>query len=113
MCSRVFTVVLALVMFWSGFATQEQAWAQALDLVETAVHDTRAALQDGSVEDHHLDDQPAHAQVEPLADMPAVFVAAPRLGTPGGPAARFARAREGWTSAEPRLHLRPPRAAFA
>jgi hypothetical protein len=79
MFRRTVAAFLSLVLFWAGFATQENA----VSLVSVSVSaepaivyalDNSHQLTDGSVDDHHLDDQPGSASVENLADQPGLFL---------------------------------------
>jgi hypothetical protein len=61
MFPRLLASFLALVVLWSGFAGWEQWAASADDLVHSAALLPGSPLDDGSVADHHLDDQPAQS----------------------------------------------------
>lgn len=79
MPSRVVPFLLAFLLLWSGFTTQERAVSFASSNVEQADVGLAGELQqrvhEGSVEDHHLDDQPAQAQTESVMDLQALFPA--------------------------------------
>lgn len=81
---RVIALFIAAVLLWSGFSTIETPHdALAASTGEApawlpAAGDTAAGL--GSVADHHLDDLPVQAQADPPTDLPALPVAAHRLG---------------------------------
>jgi hypothetical protein len=65
---RVTASLLALVLFWSGLSAQEQAVSHGSPGMAWADVQMPApspyAGTDGSVDDHHLDDQPVQAQVD-------------------------------------------------
>jgi hypothetical protein len=63
MPSRVIAFFLAFVLFWSGLSTIEAPSA----LTQPS--------SDGSLEDHHLDDQPLQAQGDPAAETPGLLPA--------------------------------------
>ncbi|HEY0820380.1 MAG TPA: hypothetical protein VGD46_16460 [Rhizobacter sp.] len=75
---RLLCFLLALLTCWSALATQEQAF---LPLADPAGAPTLAAAvphadprSDGSVIDHHLDDQPVQAvQPEASPDLPGLL----------------------------------------
>ncbi len=77
MFSRAVAFLLALVMFWSALAAQEQVFApdtpDAAQQVAALAVGSPYAGSDGSVADHHLDDLPAQAQIEHLADLPCLL----------------------------------------
>lgn len=111
MLRRAFTVVLALLLCWSslatleGFAPADAAWGDAGD-VAVALESSR-----GSLDVHHLDDQPLPPHADPGGDLPAWLAAAPTqmILSPSSAAPPSARA-----SARPRnvadVPQRPPRA---
>jgi hypothetical protein len=109
MLRRAFTLFLAVLLSWSAFATQEgslqagQGFARAV--MESVPADT------GSVDQHHLDDQPGQALAEAGADMPEWF-AMPRLGLVLTAAGGKPRAAPGAAPAAVVLDAprRPPRA---
>lgn len=84
MIHRALAIFLALLLCWSGFTTQEQVLtASTGDRVEVSLsEETREPLHDGSVDDHHLDDQPGHAQVEGAMDLPALVTTLPSVTSP-------------------------------
>lgn len=65
---RLLSLLLALLTLWSAFATQESTFTAASDpdasQVVLAVPSLQSQLQDGSVDDHHLDDLPAQFHLE-------------------------------------------------
>jgi len=79
MPSRVIAFFLAFVLFWSGLSTFEAPSALAQPSTEQqhalAVGGGSADLNDGSVEDHHLDDLPSQAQSDPPAETPGMLPA--------------------------------------
>ncbi|RYZ06375.1 MAG: hypothetical protein EOO24_11665 [Comamonadaceae bacterium] len=113
MWHRAFAVFLALVTFWSALAGLEQpgtlahAEAQAASVLTSPAPASGVA---GSVEDHHLDDQPGQPGGEP-ADQPAWLAPTRRLvacdSASSGVAAAVLRAPHGTV---PGVPLRPPRA---
>jgi hypothetical protein len=82
---RTVASFLALVIVWAGFTTQESAISlmsvggepSALSAIDSSRH-----VSDGSVTDHHLDDQPGSTSVENLADQPSLFMAGPSTRVP-------------------------------
>jgi hypothetical protein len=82
---RTVAAFLALVIVWAGFTTQESAISltpigsesSALSAIDSSRH-----VSDGSVTDHHLDDQPGSATVENLTDQPSLFMAGPSTRAP-------------------------------
>jgi hypothetical protein len=69
---RLFSFLLALLILWSAFATQEQTFAMSAEPAEFTVVVVAQLDQErhhnGSVDDHHLDDQPAQAHAEGAFD---------------------------------------------
>lgn len=62
---RLLSFLLALLTLWSAFATQELAFDVSSDPIEASLMaDPRAQLSDGSIADHHLDDQPVQSHFE-------------------------------------------------
>jgi len=113
MPSRVLALLLALVLFWSGFGFVEAplANAQPIPVEQSAAVDVQGqlAVSDGSVEHHHLDDQPSQAQSDTPVDMPGLV--STRIG--GGmpmPATSAARGLLSAALGSPYLAglLRPP-----
>lgn len=86
MFSRVIASLLVLVMFWSALAAQEQAFRpdtpEAGQQVAALAGGSSYAGSDGSVADHHLDDQPAQAHAEHLADLPCLLQVRPEVQAP-------------------------------
>lgn len=86
MFPRVIASVLAFVVFWSCLSAQEQAaplppsGTQEAALV--AADHAPADRADGSVDDHHLDDQPVQAQGETPADPFGLLLAGPAVQAP-------------------------------
>ncbi len=81
MFPRVIALLLVLVLLWTGFSTHEQATSLAAESAEEAWAGAPQAA--GSVEDHHLDDLPAQAHVEHLADVPTLGAQRATLIEPG------------------------------
>ena len=77
--SRVVAFFLAFVLFWSGLSTFEAPSALAQHSPEQQHALAHAGgpsdLDDGSVEDHHLDDLPSQAQSDPPAETPGLLPA--------------------------------------
>ena len=113
MPSRALAFVLALVLLWSGLATQEQMVPRIDD--ESAHVSSQLALQqqldDGSVNDHHLDDLPAQAHAETPMDMQALLMDCVQLPVIRHPCVRY-RPYAGTEGPAPYLEgpQRPPRA---
>lgn len=85
MFNRSVAALLVLVLVWAGFATQEHAVSLVSAAAETSLPssiDPLHQLADGSVDDHHLDDQPGSSSVENLADQPGLFLAGPIASSP-------------------------------
>lgn len=109
---RTVAAFLALVIVWASFTTQESAMSlgsigsgsSALSAIDSSRH-----VSDGSVTDHHLDDQPGSAFVENLADQPSLFMAGPSARVPllamSKPHPYLAAA---FTPADPQALQRPP-----
>lgn len=76
---RVIALLLAVVLIWSGLSTFEapSAFAQpSTDQQHVIAHaGGPAGLNDGSVEDHHLDDLPSQAQSDPSTETPGLLAA--------------------------------------
>jgi hypothetical protein len=74
MSSRVISLLLALVLFWCGVSTAETPRLFAPPSPEQSSANAHASGQvtthEGSVEDHHLDDQPTHAQSDTPPEVP-------------------------------------------
>ena len=82
---RVLALLLALVLFWSGFTTQEQAvlFASAsTEQVDSLPGDLPQPVHDGSIDDHHLDDQPGQTLAEGAMDPLPLLMAQPAAGAP-------------------------------
>jgi hypothetical protein len=80
MFNRSVAALLVLVLVWAGFATQEHAVSMASPAAGSSflsATDSSHQLADGSVDDHHLDDQPGSASVENPADQPGLFLVGP------------------------------------
>jgi hypothetical protein len=76
MISRVIALAITLVLFWSGFTTQERFTPLVSSHTERQVDGGQLPhVHVGSVDDHHLDDQPAPAQAEGAMEMPALVTA--------------------------------------
>lgn len=112
MPSRLLAAFLACVLFWTAFAGQEQVGSRVAPLAIEAV-DARASLADGSIGDHHLDDQPAQSLGELQSDLPAIALA--EADPWHAPPATTSHARPvpaSWRSALLDAPLRPPRGPF-
>ena len=76
---RVIALLLAAILFWSGLSTFEApgALAQPSPDQQYAIAHAGgpAAANDGSVEDHHLDDLPSQAQSDPSTETPGLLAA--------------------------------------
>lgn len=76
MSVRLITSLLALAILWSGFSSWE--WGAVADEAAVVVVAVPGSpLDDGSVADHHLDDQPVQSPSDLLA-----LVQQHGLGTP-------------------------------
>ena len=75
MFSRVIAVVLALVLAWTGVFSHERPGAPtgSAGLVLAAAADPAGSGDGGSIQHHHLDDQPTH-QADAGADLPDTVV---------------------------------------
>ncbi len=108
---RAFTVFLAALLFWSAMTTQERMFAAPAEdrpAVATLVADRSGAA--GSVDHHHLDDQPGQL-AEQAADLPAWFPATLRTASAAAPRLRLAAAAQaGPPTGTSSVLLRPPRA---
>lgn len=85
MFPRVIASVLAFVVFWSCLSAQEQAALLVPSTQEAASQlagGAPADRADGSVDDHHLDDQPVQAQAETPADYSGLLLAGPAVQAP-------------------------------
>lgn len=76
---RVISVVLSLVLLWSGLSTIEapRAFAALSSEQQHAIASGGglAATHEGSVEHHHLDDLPSQSQVDPPTETPGLLPA--------------------------------------
>ena len=75
MFHRMLAAVLSLVLAWASITTQENfasLVSPADDPVVLSSLDHRQSLADGSVDDHHLDDQPGSVSAE-HGDHPVVL----------------------------------------
>jgi hypothetical protein len=95
MFTRVLCLLLAVVLLWSGLSTFEPLRLAAPSSAERqaafAPGGGPAALDDGSVEDHHLDDLPSQALGDPTTETPGLLLAQleaciPSLAMGRGPA---------------------------
>lgn len=79
MFTKATAIVLAIVLLWAGFATHErpvfQASPEAAAASAVPADLAPPGVDQGSVDDHHLDDQPSQAQIETLADLPGAIAA--------------------------------------
>lgn len=76
---RVITFLLAVVLLWSGLSALEAPSASAqpsADQPHAMAHAAGpAAVHEGSVEQHHLDDLPSQAQNDPSTEGPGLLPA--------------------------------------
>jgi hypothetical protein len=112
MLRRVLATLLAALLMWSAVAGHEAATRLAEASADRVVLVLPDDLDDGSVEDHHLDDVPAQSQAENPLDLPALPVSAPIrfLREPARTRAE-ARLRGEHPPPTPERLLRPPRSA--
>jgi hypothetical protein len=85
MPQRVIALLLALVLFWSGFTTQEQAISFApstIAQIDGVSGDLPQSVHDGSIDDHHLDDQPGQTQAEGAMELLPLLMTRPAAGVP-------------------------------
>jgi hypothetical protein len=79
MPSRAIALLLAFVLFWSGFATDEQAVSIAVmnaeQLEARSAGDPANRLHDGTIEDHDRDSLHAQAHAESVTELPGLFLA--------------------------------------
>jgi hypothetical protein len=115
MSSRVVALLLAFVLLWSGLGSIEvpRAAAQAPAIVGLADGGSPAAAE-GTVEQHHLDDLPSQALIDPPAETPGL------LSSPLAPSAHALVMAQPRTLASAELRppflagpLRPPCGTFA
>jgi hypothetical protein len=70
---RLLSLFLALLTLWSALATQEQVPGLSADIAGTPIFNASASDQNhrfnGSVDDHHLDDQPTQTHLEGAFDL--------------------------------------------
>jgi hypothetical protein len=104
----------SVVFFWSGISALKAPsdFAQpSTDQQHPITHaGGPAALNDGSVADHHLDDLPSQAQSDPSTDTPGLL-RAPVASVAPASVMTMARAAVTTAAGSPRLAgpLRPPR----
>jgi hypothetical protein len=114
MLQRAFVVFLALVTFWSAFAGQEHfmSRAEAAAVVADVLLDAQGgAASTGSVEDHHLDDQPGQPSIEHAPDQPTWFAATLLFVASAASTARLrSAAPSAFFSTVPLVPQRPPSA---
>jgi hypothetical protein len=82
---RVVALFLALVLFWSGFTTQEQAVLFASANIKQGYSvpgDLPQPVDDGSIDDHHLDDQPGQMLAEGAMELLPLLMTQPAAGVP-------------------------------
>jgi hypothetical protein len=82
---RVIALLLALVLLWSGLTTQEQAISFASSSIEqgySVPSDLPQPVHDGSIDDHHLDDQPGQTLAEGTMELPPLLMTRPAAGVP-------------------------------
>ena len=86
MPSRVLALFLAVVLLWSGLSTIEplRSSAPASPAQQHMLVDAGgpAALADGSVEDHHLDDLPSQAQGDATSETTGLLPTPLKAGIP-------------------------------
>lgn len=74
MLARVFIFFIAAVLLWTGLPVQEQWGSGELVNIDHAdapgSADQPRHAQNGSVDDHHLDEQPAQPHAEGGIDLP-------------------------------------------
>jgi hypothetical protein len=91
---RVIALVLAVVLLWSGLGAIEvpRLLAQPSPEQQHAIVHAggQVAEHEGSVEHHHLDDQPSQAQSDPSSETPGLL---PAIPTPRAPSVVMARPR--------------------
>jgi hypothetical protein len=84
MSLRVIAFVLSLVLLWSGLSTIEapRAFAPSSHDQQHAIVGAGglAAVHEGSVEHHHLDDLPSQIQSDPPTETPGLLPAALNRG---------------------------------
>lgn len=78
MLSKGIALFLALVLLWSGIATQEPLQASASPLTVSSADMPAGPSGHGSVQDHHLDDLPSQVQGDAAADLPDQIATAAR-----------------------------------
>lgn len=106
MCKRLLAVFLAFVLLWSGATAHESLLLPATAQAAASM----LATDDGSVTDHHLDDQPVQSLGDAPTDTPALPCAALRLpAKPAVPATSSAHRPTSWASHVPEGPRRPPR----
>jgi hypothetical protein len=76
---RLLACFVAFALFWSGLSTFEAPSTMTQPSPDQqharALGGTPADLDDGSVDDHHLDDLPSQAQSDPSAETPGMLSA--------------------------------------
>ena len=80
---RVIALLLALVLFWSGFTTQEQGVLFASANIEQGYSvpgDLPQPVHDGSIDAHHLDDQPGQTLAEAAMELLPLLMTWPAAG---------------------------------
>lgn len=112
MCKRLLALFLAFVLLWSGATAHESLLMPvANDATATLPVPGSDATDDGSVADHHLDDQPAQALGDAPTDTPALPPAAPGLPPlPALPQTSASHRAAAWSTHVPESPHRPPRA---
>lgn len=86
MAFRIIARLLALFMFWSGFAAIEAPDALGQSSTERSLLISQSivppAANEGSVEHHHLDDLPGQAQYEPPVEPSGLLPGMPKARAP-------------------------------
>ncbi|MEF7614380.1 hypothetical protein V4F39_10715 [Aquincola sp. MAHUQ-54] len=93
MPSRVIAFLLSLVLLWSGIGTQELPTLSppASGVQAMAPAGLPGDVRKGSVEDHHLDDQPSQAQGDLPGELPDQLLAVAAHGRSVLPMPGFSR----------------------
>ena len=68
---RVLAIFLAVLTFWSALAAQELPFAGSAEQAALLAVPAQGGPSSGSLQAHHLDDQPAQSALEHASDPPA------------------------------------------